>query len=84
MLWGKKVIEWTPDPETAIRYLIDLNNTWAVDGRDPDSYSGIFWCFCRFDRAWQERPVFGKIRYMSSDSSRKKVKLSEYLKRFGK
>lgn len=84
MLWGKKVIEWTPDPQTAMRYLIDLNNTWAVDGRDPNSYSGIFWCFGRFDRAWQERPVFGKVRYMSSDSTRKKVKLSEYLKRFGK
>ncbi|TVR27201.1 MAG: hypothetical protein EA390_14085, partial [Balneolaceae bacterium] len=43
MLWGKKVIEWTPDPETALRYLIDLNNTYAIDGRDPNSYSGIFW-----------------------------------------
>jgi len=83
MLWGKKVLEWTPNPETAIRYLIDLNNTWAIDGRDPNSYSGIFWCFGRFDRAWQERPVFGKVRYMSSDSARKKLKLTGYLKRYG-
>lgn len=80
MLWGKKVIEWTPDPETALQYLIDLNNTYALDGRDPNSYSGIFWCFGRFDRAWQERPVFGKLRYMTSDSTRKKVKLKEYLR----
>lgn len=83
MLWGKKVIEWTPDPETALEYLIDLNNTYAVDGRDPNSYSGIFWCFGRFDRAWQERPVFGKLRYMTSDSTRRKVKLKQYLRRYG-
>lgn len=83
MLWGKKVIEWTPDPETALQYLIDLNNTYAIDGRDPNSYSGIFWCFGRFDRAWQERPIFGKLRYMTSDSTRRKVKLKEYLNRYG-
>lgn len=83
MLWGKKVIEWTSDPETALEYLIDLNNTYAIDGRDPNSYSGIFWCFGRFDRAWQERPIFGKLRYMTSDSTRKKVKLKHYLNKYG-
>lgn len=83
MLWGKKVIEWTPDPETALQYLIDLNNLYAIDGRDPNSYSGIFWCFGRFDRAWQERPVFGKLRYMASENTRKKVKMKQYLSRYG-
>src|SRR6056297_156957 len=83
MLWGKKVIEWTPDYETAAQYLIDLNNTYAIDGRDPNSYSGIFWCLGRFDRAWQERPIFGKLRYMTSDSTRKKVKLKQYLDTYG-
>jgi deoxyribodipyrimidine photo-lyase len=83
MLWGKKVIEWTPDYETALQYLIDLNNTYAIDGRDPNSYSGIFWCFGRFDRAWQERPIFGKLRYMTSNSTRKKVKLKNYLETYG-
>jgi len=83
MLWGKKVLEWTPDPQTALEYLIDLNNEYAIDGRDPNSYSGIFWIFGRFDRAWgPERPIFGKIRYMSSDSTRKKVQLDNYLKRY--
>lgn len=83
MLWGKKVLEWTPDPQTALSYLIDLNNYYAIDGRDPNSYSGIFWIFGRFDRAWgPERPIFGKIRYMTSDSTRKKVKLDNYLKRY--
>jgi deoxyribodipyrimidine photo-lyase len=82
MLWGKKVIEWTPNPEIALAYLIDLNNRYAVDGRDPNSYSGIFWCFGRFDRAWQERPIYGKVRYMTSESARKKLKLEEYLKKY--
>lgn len=83
MLWGKKVLEWTPNPETALAYLIELNNRYALDGRDPNSYSGIFWIFGRFDRAWQERPIYGKVRYMTSKSTRKKVKLKQYLKRYG-
>jgi len=83
MLWGKKVIEWTPDYKTALKYLIDLNNTYAIDGRDPNSYSGIFWCLGRFDRAWQERPIFGKLRYMTSESTKKKVKLKNYLSHYG-
>ncbi|NGP88534.1 hypothetical protein [Fodinibius halophilus] len=83
MLWGKKVLEWTPNPETALVYLIELNNRYAIDGRDPNSYSGIFWIFGRFDRAWQERPIYGKVRYMTSKSTRRKVKLDEYLQRYG-
>ncbi len=83
MLWGKKVIEWTPDYETALDYLIELNNKYAIDGRDPNSYSGIFWCLGRFDRAWQEREVFGKLRYMTSESTRRKVKLNQYLDKYG-
>ncbi len=83
MLWGKKVIEWTPDHRTALAYLIELNNKYAIDGRDPNSYSGICWCFGRFDRAWQERPIFGKLRYMSSESTKRKVKLDQYLSKYG-
>ncbi|NIT58866.1 MAG: hypothetical protein GWN00_22370 [Aliifodinibius sp.] len=82
MLWGKKVLEWTPNPEIALAYLIELNNRYAVDGRDPNSYSGIFWIFGRFDRAWQERPIYGKVRYMTSDSTRKKLKLKQYLEKY--
>lgn len=83
MLWGKKVLEWTPDPRTAVEYLIELNNKYAIDGRDPNSYSGIFWIFGRFDRAWgPERQIYGKIRYMTSDSTAKKVELKQYLKEF--
>lgn len=83
MLWGKKVIEWTPDYRTALDYLIELNNKYALDGRDPNSYSGIFWCLGRFDRAWQEREVFGKLRYMASENTRKKVKMKNYLAKYG-
>lgn len=83
MLWGKKILEWTPEPRIALQYMIELNNKYALDGRDPNSYSGIFWILGRFDRPWFERPVFGKIRYMSSDSTRKKVKLKQYLKEYG-
>lgn len=85
MLWGKKVLEWTPDVQTALDHLIKLNNTYAIDGRDPNSYSGIFWIFGRFDRAWgPERKIFGKVRYMSSDSARKKIKMKEYLETYRK
>ncbi|WP_290876358.1 hypothetical protein [Gracilimonas sp.] len=83
MLWGKKIIEWTKDYQTALDYMIELNNRYALDGRDPNSYSGIFWCFGRFDRAWQERPIYGKLRYMTSDSTRKKLKLKQYLDKYG-
>lgn len=83
MLWGKKVLEWTPNPEVALAYLIELNNRYAIDGRDPNSYSGIFWIFGRFDRAWQERPIYGKVRYMTSDSTRRKIKLKKYLNKYG-
>lgn len=85
MLWGKKVLQWTPDARTALDYLIRLNNIYAIDGRDPNSYSGIFWIFGRFDRAWgPERKIFGKVRYMTSDSTRKKVKIKEYLKKYAR
>lgn len=84
MLWGKKILEWSPDPRTALHNMIELNNKWAIDGRDPNSYSGIFWCLGRFDRPWApERPIFGQIRYMSTDSTIKKVKLKNYMKRYG-
>ena len=80
MLWGKKVIEWTSSYEEAFLILEDFNNKYAYDGRNPNSYSGILWCFGLFDRPWfPERPVFGNLRFMSSDSTMKKFKMTEYL-----
>jgi deoxyribodipyrimidine photo-lyase len=84
MLWGKKILEWTPDPKTALKYLIQLNNKYSIDGRNPNSYSGIFWILGRFDRPWApERKIFGSVRYMSSESTLRKIKLKEYLREFG-
>jgi len=83
MLWGKKVLHWSESPQQALQILIELNNKYALDGRNPNSYSGIFWCLGRYDRAWgPERDVFGKIRYMSCDSARNKLKLSNYLEKY--
>ena len=83
MLWGKKILEWTEHPTDALRIMIHLNNKYSVDGRNPNSYSGIFWCLGRYDRPWQERPVFGKVRSMTSPSARRKLDLDGYLGRFG-
>jgi deoxyribodipyrimidine photo-lyase len=81
MLWAKKVIEWTPNYSVAFAILEDFNNKYAYDGRDPNSYTGILWSFGLFDRPWfPERNVFGVVRYMSSDSTKKKFKLDNYLK----
>ena len=81
MLWGKKILEWTATPRDALDVMIELNNKYAIDGRNPNSYSGIFWVLGRYDRAWgPERPIFGKIRYMSSDNTRRKVSVLEYLR----
>ncbi|MEM6792009.1 MAG: deoxyribodipyrimidine photolyase, partial [Myxococcota bacterium] len=76
MLWGKKIYEWSATPQDALDIMIELNNKYALDGRNPNSYSGIFWVLGRYDRAWgPERPIFGKLRYMTSDSTRRKLKL---------
>jgi len=83
MLWGKKILQWTAHPKEAIDMMIELNNRYALDGRDPNSYSGIFWTLGRYDRAWgPERAVFGKIRYMSSRNTGRKVSVKGYLKRY--
>ncbi len=82
MLWGKKILEWTPSPRKALEIMIELNNRYALDGRDPNSYTGIFWVFGRYDRPFgPARPVFGKIRYISSTSILKKIKLHEFIRR---
>lgn len=84
MLWGKKIVEWSASPREALAVLIELNNKYALDGRDPNSYSGIFWVLGRYDRAWgPERPVYGTIRYMSSDNTARKVDVKPYLRRYG-
>jgi deoxyribodipyrimidine photo-lyase len=83
MLWGKKILEWSPDPEVAFETMVRLNNRYALDGRDPNSYSGILWCLGKFDRPWgPERAVFGTVRYMSSENTARKFKIRGYLERY--
>lgn len=83
MLWGKKILEWTTSPQEALDVMIELNNRYALDGQDPNSYSGIFWILGRYDRPWgPERPIFGTVRYMSSENTARKVRVAEYIRRY--
>ncbi len=83
MLWGKKILEWSRSAEDALQIMIELNNKYALDGRDPNSYSGICWVLGRYDRPWgPERPIFGTIRYMSSENTARKVSVKGYIERY--
>ncbi len=84
MLWGKKIYEWSPTAQDALAVMIELNNKYALDGRDPNSYSGIFWVLGRYDRGWgPERPVIGTLRPMSSANTARKLRVRPYLERYG-
>jgi len=83
MLWGKKILEWSRTPQDALAVLIELNNKYGLDGRDPNAYSGIFWCLGRYDWPWgPERPVFGQIRYLSSANTARKVSVKNYIRKY--
>lgn len=78
MLWGKKIIEWSETPEEALQTMLRLHDVYAIDGRDPNTYAGVQWCFGKHDRPWvPERPIFGTVRWMSSEQTAKKVRLRE-------
>ena len=82
MLWGKKILEWTPSPKIAMEYMVALNDKWALDGRDPNTYTGIGWVLGKFDRGWTERPVYGKIRCMTTDSTKRKYRTKKYIETY--
>jgi len=83
MYWGKKILEWSRDPETAMQTAIYLNDHYSLDGRDPNGYAGIAWCIGGVhDRAWSERAVFGKIRYMNYAGLKRKFKIEHYTDRY--
>lgn len=82
MLWGKQVIQWTRDAAEALTFLEHLNHRFALDGRDPNSYGGIHWCFGKFDRPFYRRPVYGLVRYMSTRAARDKFDVPRYLARY--
>jgi deoxyribodipyrimidine photo-lyase len=82
MYWAKKILEWSKSPEEAMKTAIYLNDRYSLDGRDPNGYAGIAWSIGGVhDRAWPERPLFGKIRYMSYNSSKSKFKIRKYIEK---
>lgn len=81
MYWAKKILEWTESPEQAMEFAISLNDTYELDGRDPNGYAGIAWSIGGVhDRAWGQRPVFGKVRYMSYNGLKTKFDVNAYCK----
>jgi len=80
MYWGKKIIEWTEAPGDAYSIVLYLNNRYELDGRDPNGYAGVAWCFGKHDRLWKERPIFGKIMYMNDRGLERKFDRRLYLK----
>lgn len=84
MYWGKKIIEWSPTPEEAYSRMVYLNNKYFLDGRDPNSYAGIGWCFGLHDRPWKERSIFGMVRYMNEAGLQRKYKIEDYISKYSK
>ncbi len=81
MYWGKKILEWSPTPESAYRVALELNNRYFLDGRDPASYANIAWIFGLHDRPWPERPVYGTVRSMTSGGLERKTDMAAYVER---
>jgi deoxyribodipyrimidine photo-lyase len=81
MYWAKRLLEWTPDPETAFAWAVELNDRWQLDGRDPNGYAGIAWAIGgKHDRPWApQRPIFGAIRYMNAAGLQRKTKIGTYI-----
>ena len=84
MYWAKKIIEWTEKFEEAYEIIKYLNNKYFIDGRDENSYAGIAWCFGKHDRAWNERNIFGKLRYMNSNGLKRKFDIEKYVEKINK
>ena len=84
MYWGKKILEWSSTPEEAFSHALYLNNKYELDGRDPNGFTGVAWCFGKHDRAWQERPIFGKVRYMNANGLKRKFDIDKYVQRVKK
>ena len=81
MYWGKKILEWSSNPDKAYQNALKLNNKYSLDGRDPNSFAGVAWCFGKHDRAWKERKVYGKVRYMNANGLNRKFEMDKYLEK---
>ena len=84
MYWGKKILEWSRTPKKAFKTTLALNNKYFLDGRDPNSFTGVAWLYGIHDRAWQERPIFGKVRYMAASGLERKCDIEAYVKKVEK
>ena len=85
MTWGKMIPQWSPDPETALARLIDLNHRYALDGRDPNSYGGLLWCLGGFDRPFDpERPVLGRVRPRDTATHARRLDVAAYATQTGR
>jgi deoxyribodipyrimidine photo-lyase len=82
MYWGKKILEWTATPEKAYQIALYLNNKYELDGRDPNGFTGVAWCFGKHDRPWGQRPVFGNVRYMSAEGLKRKFDADKYARKY--
>ena len=81
MYWGKKILEWSASPEEAYANALALNNKYFIDGRDPNSFANVGWIFGLHDRPWQERAVFGKVRYMNAAGLKRKCDIEGYVRK---
>jgi deoxyribodipyrimidine photo-lyase len=81
MYWGKKILEWTKSPKQAFEWALYLNNKYELDGRDPNGFAGVAWCFGKHDRPWVERKIFGKVRYMNFAGLKRKFNVQVYIER---
>ena len=81
MYWGKKILEWTPTAREGFEIALHLNNKYSLDGRDPNSFAGVAWCFGKHDRPWQQRDIFGTVRYMNANGLRRKFDMDAYLRK---
>jgi deoxyribodipyrimidine photo-lyase len=84
MYWGKKILEWSETPEQAFETALRLNNRYFIDGRDPNSYTGVAWIFGRHDRPWQERDIYGKIRCMMASGLERKCDIQGYIEKINR
>lgn len=83
MYWAKKILEWTKNPDTALKIAIYLNDKYELDGKDPNGYVGVAWSIGGVhDRAWANRPVFGKVRYMNYNGCKRKFDIDAYIKKY--
>lgn len=79
MYWGKKILEWSPDPETAFAHALQLNNRYFLCGRGPNAMTNVGWLLGLHDRPWVERPIFGQVRYMNARGLERKFAIADYV-----